>query len=226
MVRVDATTLHFEATYRVPERGVPAAENYYRGLAYGGGSLWVGGLEVPTLDAPKYATVIQVDPQSGKQRATGSEATALAWADTSGDLWASNFNEGTLTRLDASTRAVEKVNVLGPFAAAAHILVDGETVWVGDWDHPRVERLRAVGPRRRRLVDLPVRNFGTGVWHIAAGEGYIWATTPADGALWRIDPKTNKVKRIPLPYPPIGVTANEGDVWVTVRRTCHLGCRG
>ena len=226
VVRVDATTLHFEATYRVPERGVPAAENYYRGLAYGGGSLWVGGLEVPGPDAPKYATVIQVDPQSGTQRATGSEATALAWADTSGDLWASNFNEGTLTRLDASTRAVEKVNVLGPFAAAAHILVDGETVWVGDWDHPRVERLRAVGPRRRRLVDLPVRNFGTGVWHIAAGEGYIWATTPADGALWRIDPSTNKVKRIPIPYPPIGVTANDGDVWVTVRRTCNSGCRG
>ena len=114
--------------------------------------------------------------------------------------------------------------MLSPYAAAAHILVDRETVWVGDWDHPRVERLRAVGPRRSRLVELPVRNFGTGVWQIAAGEGYIWATTPGDAALWRIDPKTNKVKRIPIPYPPIGVTANEGDVWVTVRRTCIPGC--
>ena len=76
----------------------------------------------------------------------------------------------------------------------------------------------------RRLVDLPVRDSGTGVWQIAAGEGYIWATTPADGAVWRIDPKTNKVKRIPIPYPPIGVTANDGDVWVTVRRTCIPGC--
>jgi streptogramin lyase len=75
VVRVDATTLHFEATYRVPEGDVPAAENYYRGLAYGGGSLWVGGLEVPRLDAPKYATVIQVDPQSGKQRATSGPQT-------------------------------------------------------------------------------------------------------------------------------------------------------
>ena len=224
MVRVDATTLHFEATYPVPKGDVPAAENIYRGLVYGGGSLWVGGLEVPRLDARKYATVIQVDPQSGEQRATGSGATALAWAETSGDLWASNFGEGTLTRLDASTRAVETVKVLGPYAAAAHILVDRETVWVGDWDHPRVERLRAVGPRRSRLVELPVRNFGTGVWQIAAGEGYIWATTPGDAALWRIDPKTNKVKRMPIPYPPIGVTANEGDVWVTVRRTCIPGC--
>jgi DNA-binding SARP family transcriptional activator/streptogramin lyase len=215
VVRVDAKTLDFEATYRVPEGDVRAGDAYYRGLAYGGGSLWVGGLG----ERGKHATVIKLDPHSGEQRATGSEATALAWAETSGDLWASNFNEGTLTRLDASTRAVEKVNVLGPFAAAAHILVDGETVWVGDWDHPRVERLRAVGPRRRRLVELPVRNVTAGVWNIAAGEGYIWATTPQDRALWRIDPKTNESKRIPMPYPPTGVTANEGDVWVTVRKT-------
>jgi DNA-binding SARP family transcriptional activator/streptogramin lyase len=221
VVRVDATTLDFEATYRVPEEDVPAAAVYtfYRGLAYGGGSLWVGGL---SDDVRKYVTAIQVDPQSGEQRATGSRATALAWADTSGDLWASDFGYGTLRRLDASTRAVETVKVRS--AAAAHILVDGETVWVGDWDHPRVERLRAIGPKRPRLVELPVRDFGGGVWQIAAGEGYIWATTPHDGALWRIDPKTNKVKRIPIPYPPIGVAANEGDVWVTVRRTCIPGC--
>jgi DNA-binding SARP family transcriptional activator/streptogramin lyase len=221
VVRVDATTLRFEATYRVPEADVPAGVVYsfYRGLAYGGGSLWVGGL---SDDVPKYRTVIQVDPQSGEQRATGARATALAWADASGDLWASDFGYGTLRRLDASTRAVETVNVRS--VGAAHILVDGETVWVADWEHPRVERLRAVGPRIPRLVELPVRNFGTGVWQIAAGEGYIWATTPADEALWRIDPKTNKLKRIPIPYPPIGVSANEGDVWVTVRRTCIPGC--
>jgi DNA-binding SARP family transcriptional activator/streptogramin lyase len=220
VVRVDAKTLHFEATYRVPKADVPPGVVYafYRGLAYGGGSLWVGGL---SNDVPKYRTVIQVDPRSGEQRATGSVATALAWAETSGDLWASDFGE-TLTRLDASTRAVETVNVLSSYAA--HILVDGETVWVGDFEHPSVERLRAVGPSRPRLVELPVRNFHTGVWQIAAGEGYIWATTPGDGTLWRIDPKTNKVKRIPLPYPPTGVTANERDVWVTVRRTCIPGC--
>jgi len=219
VVRVDATTLDFEATYRVPGGDVGGV--YYGAFAYGGGSLWVGG-----PDLRKHATVIQVDAQSGKQRAIRlpNPGTALAWAETSGDLWGSNFARGTLTRLDASTRAVETVNVLS--SGPAHILVDGETVWVGDWGLPEVERLPAVGPSRPRLVELPVRKAGTGVWQIAAGEGYIWATTPRDGALWRIDPKTNKVKRIPLTYPPTGVTANEGDIWVTVRRTCHLGCRG
>ena len=222
VVRVDATTLDFEATYRVPEGDVPARAvyTYYRGLAYGGGSLWVGW----TRERGEHAAVIQLDPRSGEQRAIRLPNTALAWAETSGDLWASNFGEGALTRLDASTRAVETVNVLS--AHPTPILVDGDTVWVGDWEFPALERLPAVGASRARLVDLPVRTFGGGVWHIAAGDGYIWATTPRDRALWRIDPKTNEAKRIPMPYPPTYVDVSEGDIWVTVRRTCHLGCRG
>jgi len=219
VVRVDATTLDFEATYRVP--GGDAGGVYYRAFAYGGGSLWVGW----TRERGEHAAVIQLDPRSGEQRVNdGMDGAALAWAETSGDLWGSNFGEGTLTRLHASTRAVETVNVLS--VNPGHILVDGDVVWVGDWEFPGVERLPAVGPSRPRLVDLPVRTFGGGVWQIAAGEGYIWATTPRDRALWRIDPKTNEAKRIPMPYPPTGVDVNEGDVWVTVRRTCHLGCRG
>ena len=219
VVRVDATTLDFEATYRVP--GGDARGVYYRAFAYGGGSLWVGW----TRERGEHAAVIQLDPRSGEQRVNdGMDGAALAWAETSGDLWGSNFGEGTLTRLHASTRAVETVNVLS--AGPAHILVEGDVVWVGNWEFPALERLPAVGASRPRVVDLPVRTFGGGVWQIAAGEGYIWATTPRDRALWRIDPKTNEAKRIPMPYPPTGVDVNEGDVWVTVRRTCHLGCRG
>jgi DNA-binding SARP family transcriptional activator/streptogramin lyase len=222
LVRVDATTLDFQATYPLPESDVPAAEAYYRALAYGGGSLWVGFGE-----RAKQATVTEVDPQSGKQgaiRLPNPATGALAWAETSGDLWASDFDGGTLTRLHASTQTVETVNVLS--VNPGHIVVDGEVVWVGDWALPGVERLAAVGPSRPRLVELPVRNVTAGVWNVAAGEGYIWATTPRDRALWRIDPKTNEVKRIPMPYPPTGVTANEGDVWVTVRKECDPGCRG
>ena len=36
VVRVDARTLEFEATWPVP-----AGDGYYRGMAYGGGALWV-----------------------------------------------------------------------------------------------------------------------------------------------------------------------------------------
>jgi hypothetical protein len=130
----------------------------------------------------------------------GMDGAALAWAETSGDLWGSNFGEGTLARLHASTRAVETVNVLS--VNPAHILADGEVVWVGDWEFPGLERLPAVGPSRPRLVDLPVQTFGGGVWHIATGEGYIWATTPRDRALWRIDPKPTRLSGSRCRTPP------------------------
>jgi hypothetical protein len=45
----------------------------------------------------------------------------------------------------------------------------------------------------------------------------MWATTPHDGALWRIDPKTSRVTRVNLPYLPTGVAADANDVWLTVR---------
>lgn len=45
----------------------------------------------------------------------------------------------------------------------------------------------------------------------------VWATTPRDGALWKIDPKTNEVTRITVPYLPTCVAAGEDDIWVTVR---------
>ena len=56
-----------------------------------------------------------------------------------------------------------------------------------------------------------------GVTTVAAGAGWIWATVPDSRALWRIDPKTNHVTRIPMQYFPWGVAAGDDGVWVTVR---------
>jgi streptogramin lyase len=102
------------------------------------------------------------------------------------------------------------------------VVVDGDVVWVSDWGAPQVVRLSAVGTPRPDPIRLPVHNRRaclniSCVWRVAAGAGFIWATTPEDGALWRIDPKTNFVKRIPLPYRPTGVVADAKNVWVTVR---------
>jgi class 3 adenylate cyclase/streptogramin lyase len=211
VVRVDATTLDFEATWPVP-----AEDGFYRGLAYGGGSLWLS--EVFGAD-DEIGTVTQLDPRSGKQRKIRLPNPAdgpLTWSEGYGDLWVSNFGVGTITRIHASTRTVETVDVKS--VNPGHVLVDGEVVWVGDWElPPRVERLRAVGPSRPRSVHLPARNIEAGVSNVAAGDGYIWATTPRDRALWRIDPKTDEATRIAMPHLPTGVAANAGGVWVTVQ---------
>ena len=209
IVRVDATALTFKQTLPVP-----GGNSFYRGLAYGGGSLWVA-------DDPGVA-ITQVDPRTGAKRTipVPNPPGAMAWSEGYGDLWITDFSGGSLMRLHAATGATQTIDsaAINP----ASVVVDGNVVWVADWSAPQVVRLSAIGPVRRRSVPLPVRNHATCVkiscvWTVAAGAGAVWATTPRDRALWRIDPKTNAVTRVSLPYPPAAVTADATDVWVTVR---------
>jgi len=203
LVRIDAKTLAFKKTWPAP-----GVRSYYRGLAYGDGSLWAGG----DRDA-----VTQLTPTGAKRTiATAAPPGALAWSDASGDLWITNFGNGTLTRLHAATGAESVIHsaALNP----ASVIVDGDTVWVGDWSGPTLIHLPAIGSGAAHGISLPTHNSAAGVWALAAGAGYVWATTPDDDALWRIDPNTNHVERIALPYPPAGVAADANDVWVTVRR--------
>jgi streptogramin lyase len=137
----------------------------------------------------------------------------MAWADGYGDVWMTNFDAGTVTRFDASTGRLDTPvdsGLVNPGSA----VVDGGTVWLGDWATGELARLHAVGPPRIHRIALPT---SAGVWDLAAGAGFIWATTPRAHALWRIDPNTNKVTRIHIPYLPAGVAADANDVWVTVR---------
>jgi DNA-binding SARP family transcriptional activator/streptogramin lyase len=211
VVRVDAATLEFEATWRLPP-----GEGFFRGLAHGGGSLWVSDVFGP-LGLPKRHRVTQVNPQTGAQRSIplAEPAVGLSWSGAYGDLWMSNFDVGSVSRLHPASRVVTTFR--GDAVNPSFNLVDGDMVWVADWAAPQVVRLHAAGAGRPETVRLPVNNGEAGVWRLAAGAGAIWATTPRDGALWRIDPKTDAVKRIPMPYLPTGVAADDDDVWVTVR---------
>ena len=210
VVRIDATTLDFEATWRVP-----GGEGFYRGLAYGDGSLWVS--EIFGDRPPERHIVTQLDPATGKQRsiAIADGGSALAWSEGYGDLWVSNFNIGRLTRMHPATEAVERVDTAA--INPGSLMVDGDVLWVGDWAMPQVVRHPAVGSGQPHVVSLPAENLSAGVWNIAAGLGAIWATTPRDGALWRIDPKTNEVTRITMRHLPTGVNVTSDGVWVTVR---------
>ena len=86
VVRIDAKTLDFKATWPVP--GGPA---FYRGRAYGGGSLWVSG-----GGNGNRGMITQVDPQTGAQQSTrlARYAGGLAWSGGYGDLWIANFDDG------------------------------------------------------------------------------------------------------------------------------------
>jgi streptogramin lyase len=210
VVRVDARTLAFKKTWSVQGGG-----GFLRGLAYGGGSLWLG--EIFGGDVPNADRLTRLDPQTGSQETFRSEVpnVDLAWAGGYGDLWIANFEYGSMTRLHTATGASQTLAV--PIGGPSFPLVDGDVVWVGDWTSSQVVRLSAVGAPRPQLIRLPTANSLAGVRSLAAGDGYIWATTARDGTLWRIDPRTNAVKRIQVPYLPTGVAADANDVWVTVR---------
>jgi DNA-binding SARP family transcriptional activator/streptogramin lyase len=210
VVRVDARTLHFKKTFPVS-----GGEGFLRGLAYGGGSLWVTALfgDDPLNDRP----LTEIDPQTGAEHTfqLAPESGGLAWSEGYGDLWIDNFLSGSVTRLHAASGAM-KTTVWG--GNPAFPVVDGDVVWVADWAAPRVVRLHAVGRARPHSVWLPIKNFTATTWDVAAGAGAVWATTPRDHAVWRIDPKTNAVRRIRVPFAPTGVAADANAVWVTVRK--------
>ena len=161
--------------------------------------------------------ITQLDPQTGKQRPIEIPipGASLAWSEGYGDLWISNFAAAAVTRMHPSSGASYVVDRVGIYPAAS--VVEGDVVWVGDWERLAVMRLRATGRSTPRTVRLPGHTDDGGVWSVAAGAGHIWAATPRDGALWRIDERTNAVTRIAVPHMPTGVAATEGDVWVTVR---------
>ena len=211
VLRIDASTLDFGPTWPVP-----GGKGFFRGLTYGGGSLWVSAVAGGASSSNRH-TLTEIDPRTGAQRSIRLTAPAspLAWAEGYGDLWMSNFDAGTVSRLHAATRALETVGRAG--TNPAFLVVDGDVVWVSDWAAPRVVRLRAVGSGKPRAISLPVSEPTAGVWNVAAGAGAVWATTPRDGALWRIDPETNHVTRITVPHLPTWVTVGDDELWLTVR---------
>ena len=90
VVRVDRKTLKFGAP--IP---VPYGTSYFRGIAFGGGSLWVG-------DSPGAQgaadTVWQIDPQTGAKRAIrfAHWPGALGWSARYGDLWSTGFVDASI----------------------------------------------------------------------------------------------------------------------------------
>ena len=208
VVRVDARTLNFEATWPVP-----AGIGYFRGLVYGGGSLWVADVS----GSVDYHGVTRLDPRTGAQRRIEFDRHAgwLSWSEGYGDLWMNDFDRGSVSRMHAATGVVQTFDSVA-VNPAPHA-VEGDAVWVADWANPRVARLPAVGSGEPRYVSLPTSVAQAGVTTVAADAGWVWAAVPNSHAVWRIDPKTNQVTRIAMRYFPWGIAAADDEIWVAVR---------
>jgi streptogramin lyase len=127
-----------------------------------------------------------------------------------------NFDDKSVLRLHAETGEVT------PFESVAKknpgpLVVREDSVWFGDWNVPEVVRLPTVGSGPPRHLSLDVHTRPAGVTSVAAGAGAIWATVPDDHAVWRIDPKTNRARRIEVGYYPWGVAVGDDGIWVATR---------
>jgi hypothetical protein len=71
-----------------------------------------------------------------------------------------------------------RVRTYDAVESPAYLLVQGDSVWVADWNNPDVARLPAFGSGPPRHYRLKVRANPAGVVNLAAGYGAIWATVP------------------------------------------------
>jgi streptogramin lyase len=208
IVRVDATTLEFVEFVEAPS----IRRFAFRGLAHGGGSLWIGDPNEESF-APQAVTRIDLGTHKRRSIRVGSRPADLAWAKS--HLWVANYYGSSVSRIRAATNRVDTLDDIGGHLGPFWVVVTNDAVWVAQIGDHRVWRIDRHPFRYDGAVILAVKRV-SGVASLAAGEGSVWATTPGDSALWRIDPATNQASRIALKYRPTGVAVGGGAVWVAI----------
>jgi DNA-binding SARP family transcriptional activator/streptogramin lyase len=162
-------------------------------------------------------SIAVVDTEHGKLVADvplGGRPVDIAVGDDA--VWATNADDGTLSRIDPDRRRVVKTIGLG--ADVNYVDIGFGSVWVAGGND---ETLFRIDPERN-AVEATLR-FGDPdplrpkpVFFVVAGREAVWITR-GDSVL-RIDPATNSVtKRVELPTPAIDLGAGQGNVWVTTR---------
>jgi YVTN family beta-propeller protein len=145
-----------------------------------------GGAAAPTVIPGN--SVGAISESAGAVRAVvplGTSPSALAAG--SGVVWAANYNEGTVSRIDVATRAAVQTIEVG--TTPAGLAVGAGAVWVTNNYGGTVSR---VDPAVDRVVQtIPVGNAPAGV---AVGYGSVWVANSSDGTLTRIDAVTGNVK--------------------------------
>jgi DNA-binding beta-propeller fold protein YncE len=123
--------------------------------------------------------------------------------------------DGKVLWMLTSTGAVQRIdtatNTLGPGIQTGgttdlynDIAVDGNGVWVTDWDTTKLFR---IDPTTSKVTPIEVGPFLKGV--LATGSA-VWVAGTHDGKVYRLDPATNKV----VAAVTVGPTGNSGPNWL------------
>ena len=169
------------------------------GLASGGGSVWVGGLD--------GGDVMRLDPATGRVlRRVNVGERVFNLASAPGAVWAVSNVTQTVARIDTRTgRATATVRV----GAAPYDVEWGfGSAWVSNSGDGTVSRV--TGNRVVKTIRVGVEPNG-----LSAIGRYVWVTDHTLGKLVRIDPRTNRVTgSVELPGVD-WVTEAAGSLWVS-----------
>ena len=187
-------------------------------LAAGAGALWVGNAGGPHWNYT--VSVSRVDPRSYAITHTEQlpeEVRGRYWkapgegypqiAVGAGAVWTIN-PDATVTRLDPRTgRRVATINA----GMMQRTLAAGpEGVWFLSLD--RTDSVIGIDPRTNR-VGHTIRVGSDFLAGVAVGAGSIWATSPQDGQLWRIEPGSRLTRTIDVGVGVSFVAFGAGAVW-------------
>ena len=126
-----------------------------------------------------------------------------------GSVWVSNYNDGTVSRIDPATHAVVPIQVE---STPTGIAVGADAVWVANSYSGTVSR---IDPADDRVVSrIPVGNGPSGV---AVGDGWCGLPTAATGRSVGSTPLSDTATTIRLggATDATGVAVGEGAVWVS-----------
>jgi streptogramin lyase len=149
-------------------------------------------------------TVVRVDPKTNRVAAVVDVGKFPGATAASGDrVWAYNFNDGTVSEVDADSNDVRnttKVETVPYFGAGkgSVLAADAEGAWVAGYlpltGGSTLTRIRRGGKTRQYRL-------GADVVEVVIGGGALWVhgRTSEESQLLRVDPRTGRVtRRLPL----------------------------
>jgi ABC-type transport system substrate-binding protein/DNA-binding SARP family transcriptional activator len=166
---------------------------------------WAG--EPTGLPANSVGLIDSSGGRAGAPVMVGSPA-GLAFGD--GSVWAVDSAEGTVSRINAVTHAVQTIPV-GTEPAA--VTVTGEDAWVANSGDGTVSQVSTT--TNTVVQKIPVGNVPDA---IASGPSGVWVANAGDDTVDRIDPATGDVdvtrRDIPVGGLPDGIAVGPDAVWV------------
>lgn len=180
-------------------------------LLAGRGSLWVLTCDRGCRGEARHSIgrIIRIDPRTARVVGSSRIPRPGTAAIGAGGLYATDFEHGTIRRLDLHTlQVVDALKLKLPFRFSARdnaflpeaVAVGRDSVWVVS---DRGAIVRADLPLHRAVASLriPPEAFGDSVGGVAADTGGVWSAESLAG-VYRVDQQTNRISakiRVPLP---------------------------